>query len=973
MAALKPAAFRATVFIVAILLILYIALLATINAARFQEWLKLELAQRTGYQITAQQLWLDPWLRLNLSAATVVKDSIPVLQAERISLVLTPAALFSRSIHRLRLEKPVLHLALSELMQGRREAAQDFTIRHLNIADGALVLKLEDGQALDFRSLAMNAENVNLGYATGLNLRAHIPWLDGVAQIVVTGDETAKLATLRVEQPPGKTLTGVSQPEQRRSAALEAQIKLSKRDDASIDISAAGKVNNMIIEREKFSGHFDARARLGAQLPGTDIEAKIVATELPSQTRFLPVALPGGTTTLDLEGTLSMADKQLAVRTFRLQSPLGEAGGTGRIDFSPEISVAHSKVNLRKVGLEPLRPLLPDFLSALAPEGFLDADLEVRGARQSVALRGTVQGAGIRLRSEQFSVTALSFKTPVEWTGSSFRAGDLRIAARKLLARQKSAMPVSAEELRIDGTWEAKVNEPVKATGEIRIDQGRFASTDGTRIGENLVLSGRFEMTRQGESKETSVAGKLEIERGEMLWGKFFGDLKSRRPALQFDGAYAAATDALRVRQLNFALAGIGRLAARGDIEHPSNNPLLRLEINSDDFQAAGFYEFFIRQTLRRSFPLLDQLAVAGRLAFAVKAQGDLDNLLVEGAMQLRGGEIRNKAKQWHLGPMRLDLPLRIHYPGASVTEPALNAPTGSLAIESATFGSERIPAIRTTLSLWNNTLRFHQPVRLPIYGGSLEISDLAFAKLIEDPQAVALSLGAKNLQLQRLTEALGWYRFGGTLSGSIPKIEWDGGSLRSQGQIQVNVFGGTVQISKLEIESPFSSVPSIKLDALFRDISLDQASKTFAFGQISGILEGTVEGLVLTAGQPSEFRADVRSVEKRGVSQRISVESLNKITVLSSGSDAGSLYGGIAGFFDSFRYSQLGFKAALKNDKLTLRGVESRKDGEYLVVGSLLPPTVNVVSHTQSIGFSELLRRLERIQQAEKPEKAAN
>jgi hypothetical protein len=376
---------------------------------------------------------------------------------------------------------------------------------------------------------------------------------------------------------------------------------------------------------------------------------------------------------------------------------------------------------------------------------------------------------------------------------------------------------------------------------------------------------------------------------------------------------------------------------------------------------------------LNRSFPVLDQLAIGGRFGFAVKANGTQDNLSVEGAMQVRGGEVQNKVKKWQLGPMQLDLPFRLHYPGANLSPTATQVPTGILRIASARFGSEVIPATKTTLSLWNNALSFRQPIRLPIYGGVLEISDLAFKNLIEDPQALSLSLEAKNLQLGRLTESLGWYRFGGTLSGSIPKIEWGGGSLRSEGKIQVAVFGGRVQISKLEVDSPFSAVPSIKLDALFGDIDLDQASKTFAFGQISGILAGTVNELVITAGQPSEFHADVRSVEKRGVSQRISVESLNKITVLSSGSDAGALYGGIATFFDSFRYSKLGFKATLKNDKLTLRGVESRKDGEYLVVGSLIPPTVNVVSHTQTIAFSELLQRLERIQKSQKADKPAN
>jgi hypothetical protein len=166
--------------------------------------------------------------------------------------------------------------------------------------------------------------------------------------------------------------------------------------------------------------------------------------------------------------------------------------------------------------------------------------------------------------------------------------------------------------------------------------------------------------------------------------------------------------------------------------------------------------------------------------------------------------------------------------------------------------------------------------------------------------------------------------------------------------------------------------VPSIKLDARFQDIQLEQASETFAFGRISGVLAGTINDLVVTKSQPSNFTADIYSVDKGGVSQRISVESLNKITVLSSGEDTGTLYGGIAGFFDSFRYSKLGFKAMLKNDKLTLRGVETRDGQEYLVVGSLIPPTVNVISHTQEIAFAELVRRLERIQNSETAPKTA-
>jgi hypothetical protein len=199
-------------------------------------------------------------------------------------------------------------------------------------------------------------------------------------------------------------------------------------------------------------------------------------------------------------------------------------------------------------------------------------------------------------------------------------------------------------------------------------------------------------------------------------------------------------------------------------------------------------------------------------------------------------------------------------------------------------------------------------------------------------------------------------------LSGAIPEVESAGNTLRSHGEILAEVFGGRLRLSKLEIENPFSDLASIKMSAKLESIDLEQLSKTFSFGRISGILEGSVDDLVITDGQPSQLRADVHSVERRGVDQRISVDALNKITVLSSGQEAGALYSGLAGFFDSFRYSKLGFKAVLRNDRLILRGVESQGDKEMLVVGSFLPPTVNIISHNQEIAFSELLRRLERI-----------
>ena len=77
-------------------------------------------------------------------------------------------------------------------------------------------------------------------------------------------------------------------------------------------------------------------------------------------------------------------------------------------------------------------------------------------------------------------------------------------------------------------------------------------------------MAGRFEvMTR--ENRLITVSGSLDFEQGEILWGKFFGDLKSQKPSLDFDGDYLAASDELQLRKLNLSLATMGKVGLSGN------------------------------------------------------------------------------------------------------------------------------------------------------------------------------------------------------------------------------------------------------------------------------------------------------------------------------------------------------------------------------------------------------------------------
>ena len=875
--------------------------------------------------------------------------------------------LFSRSIYRIKLQKPIFHVDLQKLFDSSAKNSIDIAIRHLNIEDGTIVLKTIAGQSLDFRAVNLNAQNVNMGQASGIMLQTDLPWLTASAAISIHSEKEEQEAEIKVRQAPTRDLLRLLSKKTPPRDALNIKIKLRKTHSQALAVSASGQVDGLAVGAEKINGRFETRTEIDPSFKNATVSANIEATELPSQIGSVELPSISGGAIGNLEGTYSFRERTITFKALHFTSASGIADGTGVVSFGPEPTFTNTHMKLSKVPVITIKPFLPEAIKAWTLRGIADADLEIEGSWDAIAIKGVARTNGAEVTGGAFSLQQLNLTAPFAWANSTLHANDVRLQG-KTLALTGSNLKLAAEELQLDGALEMRPNKPMKTTGNLRLLRGRYASSDGSKMAENFALAGHLDITN-GEKNIFSLSGSLNIDEGEILWGKFFGDFKPHKPSIDFDGDYFASQDKLQLRRLDLSLTNVGKVGLVGTVQQISQKPIARIQVTGDDIQPSSVFDFFIRETLSRSYPILDQLALGGRVDLAAQVSGTLDDLSVDGNLQVRRATLGVKSDNWQVGPMNLALPFRIHFPTATRHGISAATPAGALTIESLRFGTELVPEIKTPVSLWSNALTFNQSIRIPIYGGAIEIHNLAWADLIGDPQAFSLAIEAKDLQLQRLTESLGWYRFGGTLSGSIPKVEMVGNVLRGEGQIEIGVFGGYVQLSKTEIENPFSSLPAIKLNARFQEVHLEQASETFAFGRISGILEGTINDLVIADGQPSQMQADVHTVTRSGSSQWISVDALNKITVLSSGEDGSLVYGGIAGFFDEFRYSKMGFKATLRNDKLTLRGVESNDGKEFLVVGSFLPPTVNVISHTREIGFSDLMKRLEQVQKSDRPQ----
>jgi hypothetical protein len=943
--------------------VIYIALFFTLKSAQFRSLAQTELSQRSSLDVQLGSLSLGFPFRLVAENVKISKQRGFSFTADRLSATFNPLDLPARTLHRLRVEKPVLRLDMQQLTASQDQTVAALALRYLNVHDGTIVLIKGDQHILELPQIDLQAENINLGQQAGVNLRADVPALNGVAQLVIKGHprEFETAVVIRAKQNlPGFGAESVKAPELLR---LDAKIRaLERQAEATID----SKFHNLGTGESKLTGTLAARIEVDPNFHDAEFTGHATLADFPGTLAPGISKLPRGNAQASFAGVFSLPQKKLTLTSVRLASHLGSGAANGEMRFDPLPNISQARLHWQEMPLEKVKMLLPPPLDRWAYQGQARIEGEIRGPWRALDIRGIARSENAQVHGAGLKTASLSMVLPFAWMPPALQIDGAKLNIAKLDYTWPNRWQTAAERLHGTASLAISPHEPLSINGRFETAGGKFNSPDNDKIGENLALNGSFEWTSRPKAGSYGFDVKFAVDTGEILWGKFFTDLKPRQPTFVFDAAYFNADDRLECRRCEVSLANVGTITASGAVAKLTQTPELRLQARSAQFLPGGLFEYFLRENLNREFPFLDQLSVGGELAFATQVRGSPDDLTTTGELSLKSGQLRSRSNQWQVGPLTLNLPFEIHW--AQTIKNSIDPPrTGALAIERARFGKQSLGTIRTSISLAHNALRFHEVVRAAVFGGEIIVRDLFWPDVITDPKRLSFSLETKGLELAELTEALDWPRFSGTLTGSIPEVQSTSNTLKTNGGIQAQLFGGRIAMSKLEIDNPFSSLAAIRLDANLTNIQLEQLSKTFAFGHISGILAGTIDDLVIIDGQPAQFRADLYSVD-RGGEQRISVEALNKITVLSSGQNAGALYGGLAGFFDSFRYSKLGFKAFLKNDRLTLRGVETRGDQEYLVVGSFLPPTVNIVSHTQVIAFSDLLRRLERIK-SEKPE----
>jgi hypothetical protein len=282
-------------------------------------------------------------------------------------------------------------------------------------------------------------------------------------------------------------------------------------------------------------------------------------------------------------------------------------------------------------------------------------------------------------------------------------------------------------------------------------------------------------------------------------------------------------------------------------------------------------------------------------------------------------------------------------------------------------FGTLDLGASTLALEALGARVELAQPASLPVLDGELRVDRLVYdAGQPEDPRLEFDGL-LTPVSLDRFSQAVGWPELSGKISGMIPGLTLEGDTLSVDGVLLVRAFDGRLLIEDLQLTDPFGAWPVLTADLSLHDLDLEQLTGTFAFGKITGKLEGRVRGLRLENWRPVAFDASLQTPPDDGSRHRISQRAIENISKLGGSGAAGAVSRGLLSVFEDFGYERLGIGCRLSRGVCEMDGVAPADTGYYLVQGAGVP-RVDVKGFNRRIDWDRLVKELAGIQERGAP-----
>jgi adhesin HecA-like repeat protein len=513
----------------------------------------------------------------------------------------------------------------------------------------------------------------------------------------------------------------------------------------------------------------------------------------------------------------------------------------------------------------------------------------------------------------------------------------------------------------IDGVYSQKALS-FKVGQRIAVTGGGLSSGDGTKAAQGVQSQADLTASYDTALEEFTFELRSTLSGGEALWGGYYGDFKGKKTradgkgTFHFSGempfAFSAETDLLGAGPIK--IAGSGK---RGG------------QIFSMDAKGISLQKIvatFLEDYLKQNYPSLAGLQIDGSSSFELKIRRTGQQNDVDGLITFDIPSLAFPAQNIAVSGIRLELPFDLGYPKTVL---ASTKRQGILEINSAEKDKIKTGNIRIPLFLSGNKFWLPVDADIRIARGDVIISNFKADDILSPERKISCGIRINNVKLRPIEGSFTLSPINGTISAYYPKVEYFRDALTVDGSTKVNIFGGEIEIAGISIERLSAASRKIDTGISFKNISLEKVTEKIAIGKMTGVIQGSLKDFEMEYGQPTHFVLDIDSVDTSGVSQRISVEAIQSISILGTGSGmSGVLNRGIMSFFKDYPYSRIGMQAKLGNDVFTIRGKIHSGGTEYLVRrGFLLGVDVVNQNPDNKISFKDMQERLMRIVESRK------
>jgi len=629
-----------------------------------------------------------------------------------------------------------------------------------------------------------------------------------------------------------------------------------------------------------------------------------------------------------------------SVSAGRLQLSPEQSFSDVRLQCKGHISAVRISCNKGRLGL--VHPQLGSLQSSVAFEYNYEQGLQ-QATLQQLNIGGASIAAMVEGPAAQWRISARLDQLAVQELSTFFALADLE-ASLDAFAGGSVSGELTA------GGWPLQTLSADLTFADINYSDTSVAQSLNGRLAVSLQ---RDDDSWQGEVDVTASAGELYIvpplSQFEQPPG-FYIAIGEQPLTLDAVFGYDSSQSRLVIQDMDFVHPDVMRLNLAGSMQLQPQFFMEGLSVRLAPTQLAKVYPVYLQPWLIVT-PYND-LAVDGRAGLEL---GYSDGNINAVALTLEQADFADQGGRFAVTDLTTDIQLtaqrhhqsRVSWGGLDIYRISLGAGAIDLASQDLNIAVTR----------WQD---------VPLLDGKLRIDELNLQSVGRPDFKLRLAGAVESVSLPALTSALDWPRLGGTLSGDLSGLVYTDGDIRMDGELLVRMFDGRVTIRELQVLDLFGALPVLKADIGVEGIDLEQLTETFAFGKITGGLSGYIRDLRLENWQPVAFDASLSTLEDGDKRHRISQKALNNLTQIGGGL-RGALSRGFLAYFDEYSYGELGLSCRLANGFCELGGVESYKQGHYLLTrGGLLPPWVEVKLGGSVISWDGLIQGFEQIAQGE-------